>query len=241
MDNNFISGIIGGSFGIILSHPIDTMRIMIQTNKPIQLKMLYKGLYPPLFGIGLEKSIVFGTFYSLQESKYTESLSTFNKGMISGLISTLVVSPVEQIKIQLQTQKYNSTTSYFKNIINTNNYSQLYKGWSATLFREVPGYGLYFICYENIKRENDNLFRTFCNGSLSGIFAWSFIYPADYIKTTVQSLNCSYKEAITGIIKKSNGNPMGFYRGCSYALLRCIPLHGGVFMGYEFTKKLLDE
>lgn len=241
MDNSFISGTIGGIFGTILSHPIDTTRIMIQTNKPILIKNLYKGLTPPLFGIGLEKSIVFGTFYTINNNNYFNDLSTFNKGMLSGLISTLVVSPVEQIKIMLQTQKYKSTFDYLKYVIKTNNYISLYKGWSATLFREVPGYGLYFICYENIKNHNDNIFNIFCKGSLSGIVAWSFIYPVDYIKTTVQNLNCSYKESIKYIINQNNGKLIGFYRGCSYALLRCVPLHGGVFVGYELSKKIFAE
>ena len=34
---------------------------------------------------------------------------------------------------------------------------------------------------------------------------------------------------------------LGFYRGFNLALLRCIPLHGGVFLGYETTKILLDK
>ena len=223
----YIYGTFGGMFGTLLSHPIDTYRINKQTNNIINFKQLYKGLTPPLIGIGLEKSLVFGTFYSLESNNYTTNLPIFIKGTIAGFISTLVVSPVEYIKINLQTNN--------KNIFNIKN---VYKGWSATIFREVPGYGLYFYCYENLKRENDKMINTFWKGSLSGLFAWTFIYPSDYVKTIVQNKNFTYKQSIKYILGKSN-NPLHFYKGCSYALIRCIPLHGGVFLGYEFIKNNL--
>lgn len=235
--NDFICGTVGGMFGTILSHPFDTARIMIQTNKPMKLKKLYNGLLPPLFGIGLEKSLVFGTFYTLNKYENTRELSTFTKGTISGFVSTLVVSPVEKVKILLQTNQYNSLWSYIKSgHIVKNGVGSLYCGWTATLFREVPGYGLYFLCYENIKRENDALFQTFWKGSLSGMFAWTFIYPSDYVKTVVQSSADSYRNVICNIWEK-NGLK-GFYKGSGLALLRCIPLHGGVFVGYEIMKNL---
>lgn len=238
--NDFICGTVGGMFGTILSHPFDTARIMVQTKTPIQISNLYKGLLPPLFGIGLEKSLVFGTFYTLDKYKLTRDWSIFTKGMIAGFMSTLVVSPVEHIKIQIQTNKYNSLNSYFRSgDLFRNGIGGFYRGWKATLFREVPGYGLYFLCYENVKKENDNLFRTFLNGSLSGMFAWAFIYPTDYVKTTVQNENTGYKNIIRKIWRE-NGIK-GFYRGANLALLRCIPLHGGVFVGYEIMKELINS
>lgn len=237
----FMNGIIGGWFGAIISHPIDTTRILKQTNKPIIIKHLYRGIIPPLIGIGLEKSIVFGTFYNLNNNIYTKEYSSFYKGIISGLLSTVIVSPIEKIKIQLQTNKYDSIykslTSEYKNTIGFHNKIKLfYKGWLATLFREVPGYGFYFMAYENLKHKNDNLFESFYKGAFSGAFAWSIIYPSDHIKTLVQESGNHYKETIGNIIKK--GNIFLFYRGFSFALIRCIPLHGGVFAGYEFMNNM---
>lgn len=242
--SDYINGTVGGIVGTILSHPIDTIRIMIQTDHNIEFKQLYKrvyrGLSPPLIGIGLEKSLVFGTFYTLNRLDATKELSIFNKGMIAGLVSTIVVSPVEQIKILLQTNKYNGISSYIKSREWSNNgIKGFYNGWSATLFREVPGYGLYFFCYENIKDNSDTILNTFLKGSLSGIFAWAFIYPSDYIKTLVQNQRTSYSNVIQNIWIKDGFR--GFYKGCSLALLRCIPLHGGVFVGYEMMKHFKFE
>jgi len=223
----FIYGVTGGAFGTFISHPLDTARILLQAGKKVNYKNLYRGIYPPLFGIGFEKAIVFGTFYNLEKTE----MNTFNKGLIAGFLSTIVVSPVEKLKILLQTQK----AKKIKDLKNNVSLRNLYGGWTGTLFREVPGYGLYFTCYENIKDQNDNIFKIFLKGSVSGAFSWTFIYPADYVKTLVQNDGISYKNAISNIYNK--GGILQFYKGFSYALMRCIPLHGGVFTAYEMMKR----
>ena len=60
----FIFGYISGMAGILVSHPFDTIKTHIQSNKPIprSLNGLYRGIGPPLIGVGLEKSIVFGVY-----------------------------------------------------------------------------------------------------------------------------------------------------------------------------------
>lgn len=222
--SEYAYGMVGGVLGTIMSHPIDTLKTLTQTNKTINVKRLYKGVVPPLIGIGIEKSIVFGTFYNLENTQ----MNTFTKGIIAGLCSTVIVSPVEQIKIQMQTNRINSSIDFIRS--NRSLY-KLYNGWGATLFREVPGYGFYFLCYENIKSKNDTSFQTFIKGGLSGCFSWLFIYPFDYIKTQKQYNNINYSNTLTTVYKTKN--IFSLYRGFSFSLLRCFPLHGGVFLGYE--------
>lgn len=230
----FIAGTIGGGFGTLLSHPFDTIRIKLQTEtnknllqiiKENKIKNLYQGLSPPLFGISLEKAVVFGTYYNLEKNPILNNKydGIFN-GFIAGFISTLVVTPVERFKIALQTNQS------IKNI----KLNSLFNGWYATIFRESPGYAIYFQTYQYLKNYQD---KPFINGCLAGSNAWLFIYPSDRIKTLVQNNNQSYKNTIKQIY--FNEGIKGFYRGFSLALLRCIPLHGGVFYGYEFIKKYL--
>lgn len=42
-----------------------------------------------------------------------------------------------------------------KQNLKLSNIKGIYNGWTATLFREVPGYGFYFLSYENIKSNKD--------------------------------------------------------------------------------------
>ena len=77
--NNYCYGAISGMTGIILSHPIDTIKTHIQTGNNfktfnITIPNLYKGILSPLIGVGFEKAIVFGTYnFCLQQFTYTHT------------------------------------------------------------------------------------------------------------------------------------------------------------------------
>lgn len=236
----FMAGTIGGGLGTFISHPLDTIRVLAQSKSKVDISLItkeiyskgglrgfYKGLSPPLLGISIEKALVFGTFYNLQKYNYFDSKMI--DGFIAGFVSTLVVTPMERFKIALQTG----------NSIKSVNYRTLFRGWNATIFRESPGYAIYFKTYEALKKNNDTKISTFIKGCISGASAWVFIYPSDYVKTRVQNEGTTYKSFINNVYK--NHGLIGFYRGFSLALLRCIPLHGGVFLGYETCKSLIER
>jgi solute carrier family 25 carnitine/acylcarnitine transporter 20/29 len=233
--DNFISGSIGGLMGVLISHPIDTIKTRIQLgsvniSSAIKMKKFYSGIKAPLIGIPLEKSIVFG-FYNL--TKEEAGLNNFWSGIIGGFMSTLIVTPVEYIKINLQN----------KNIINykTLKLLTIYKGFIPTVCRETPGFGIYFTTYNYLNNNynlNNSYIKNFCFGGLSGLGAWVFIYPADLVKTIKQNNNNNNFNNIN-IIKNiyTKSGFLGFYKGFHYAAARAIPLHAGVFFGFELTKK----
>jgi hypothetical protein len=138
---HFIFGYISGMAGILVSHPFDTIKTNIQENKPIPrtLRGLYRGIGPPLVGVGLEKSVVFGVYFNTIE--YTNS--SFISGALSGLSASFVVTPFERIKILLQTNQ-----KIERNMFNR---SFLFQGLSATFYRETPGFGIYFSTYQYLK------------------------------------------------------------------------------------------
>lgn len=229
----FITGSIGGLTGLIISHPIDTIKTRIQLGTAknikdaIKMKNFYSGIRAPLIGIPLEKSIVFG-FYNLSKNY---GLNNFTSGIIGGLMSTIIVTPIEYLKINFQ----NKNSIDFKNL----KLSNIYKGFIPTVFRETPGFGIYFTSY-NYMNTNYNIdksyFNNFIFGGLSGLLAWTFIYPADLIKTIKQDKNNSKNiNQIFFDIYKNKGIS-GFYNGFQYAIARAIPLHAGVFLGYEVSK-----
>jgi hypothetical protein len=139
--DQFIYGYLSGMAGIIVSHPFDTLKTNIQENKPIPrtLRGLYSGIGPPMIGVGLEKSVVFGVYYNT--IKYTDS--PFISGALSGLSASFVVTPFERIKILLQTSQKIERSMFHR--------SFLFQGLSATLYRETPGFGIYFSIYQYLK------------------------------------------------------------------------------------------
>jgi solute carrier family 25 carnitine/acylcarnitine transporter 20/29 len=231
---SFLFGYIAGFAGIIVSHPFDTMKTMIQEGKKIyfNIRFLYRGVTAPLIGVGLEKAIVFGTFENTKYFTNSDAIS----GAISGLTASLIVTPFERIKIILQTNgKMN-----FKNLnSNQMNFRYLYQGFSATLTRETPGFSIYFTVYNNLKKRTKEItpFKSFLYGSAAGIFSWIFIYPQDRIKTHLQALSEKKMGLIEGFREiKNSGGYSGFYKGFSFALMRAVPMHATAFMTIEILK-----
>jgi len=99
-------------------------------------------------------------------------------------MSTIVVTPVDRLKINYQNRELKiQNIESFKKILAPKN---LYKGFIPTIFRETPGFGIYFSTYnyltDNFNSTNNNG-KTFLFGALSGLNAWIFIYPSNLIKT----------------------------------------------------------
>ena len=79
MDKDFYAGLYGGITGVCISHPIDTIRIRIQTGQNNIFGGLYKGIVPPLIGVGLEKFLVFGNYEKFKSWKLVKNQDTIIK------------------------------------------------------------------------------------------------------------------------------------------------------------------
>lgn len=238
-NNHYIKGAISGMFGILISHPVDTIKTHLQTHKSLntfQFKPihLYRGIISPLLGVGLEKSLVFGTYNYCRNNKLNIPIS----GAISGFVASLIVSPYERIKILRQNQTNFKMSECMK-------LSFLFKGLSATFTREVPGFAIYFSTYEYLKNKfytsqnkDIDVLASFVFGGIAGSNAWIFIYPQDRIKTIIQS-NTNSKMNIMDLIKTTyqNGGLRQFYSGFSMAIARAILLHSGTFCMMEILNK----
>lgn len=240
---NFVSGGISGMFGVGISHPIDTIKTNIQQGlsvlyKPRDLWKLYRGITPPLIGVGIEKSIVFGIYETMlqKKSNVNKYQKTAFAGACAGFGASFIVTPFERLKIMLQTQQKIDTKLLLPN--------NLFRGLSATFTRETPGFAIYFTVYEKLK---DTYYSdkpitkssSFIYGGLSGATSWLFIYPQDRVKTLMQASANKVKmtESIYSIY--NNEGVKGFYKGFSFALMRAMPLHAGTFMMMEILKNNL--
>lgn len=241
---SFISGAFGGLCGILLSHPCDTARVRIQTEGRYMyrgLRDMYRGIGPPLYGVVFEKMVVFGSYSYMSSIVGDSGGGILLSGLFSGLTCSLVVTPVDRVKINLQSSgsRYKSGYDYLR----VNGLSGLYRGWTSTLTREVPGYGIYFSVYERLRGMVDNgrgmWYKTFFMGGISGAVSWVFIYPSDVVKSRMQvegNMDRGVVDCVRGVLKQDGIK--GFYRGFHMSLLRAVPLHAGVFMGYEMMNRV---
>jgi solute carrier family 25 carnitine/acylcarnitine transporter 20/29 len=75
------------------------------------------------------------------------------------------------------------------------------RGYTGMLFRDAPGFGVYFCIYEFNKRlvnlpkleedpnhsKADIALRRFMSGGTAGVITWFTCYPMDTVKTTMQT------------------------------------------------------
>jgi solute carrier family 25 carnitine/acylcarnitine transporter 20/29 len=239
---DLVHGCIGGFVGTLFSHPIDTVKTRVQSKialrDAIGIKKFFSGLKWPIILVPIEKSIVFGVS---QKSKEI-GITSFWSGAIAGVVSTFIVTPMEYLKINIQKGVAMKITNM--------SIKQMYSGLIPTIFRESPGYAIYISTYDNLTyRYNPEKtpIKSFILGGITGLASWLVIYPTDLVKTRVQDKHNTLNVLeITKSIYNS-GNHKGvlrrglnFYIGIQWALARAIPLHAGVFMGYEVSKSYMD-
>ena len=201
-----------------IGHPLDTMKILIQNNRPYQkLSILhyYKGWKFPLIN-----SILFNcTIFPM----YERTLPYTNNHVLSGLFSGIAVTPFvfcsEVGKIMQQTQQKIHLNSFLTR-----------KGRYATLGRETLSMSCYFSIYQYANKTLD--FHPLFAGALSGLFNWTITYPFDIVKSRQIAQNISFKHAF------KQGN---LWKGYPICACRAIIVNGVNFYTYETVKKYLDN
>lgn len=236
----FFRGSASGLIGYTVCHPFDTIKTRLQQDPKYNFRSdchrngyltFYRGLSSPLISVILEKAILFSTYSWIKRVQPTQS--PLLHGLTAGLTTTVIVTPFERIKVRSQIANQ-SVTEILPMILRQDGIGSLYRGFSATFFREVPGYMVYFNTYEVIKKrypQRLNLGQSFLLGVATGTSAWLFMYPSDPVKTMMQNENVGGRLAIQKIWQ--SGGVRAFYRGLTPALFRASILHGTVFATYE--------
>lgn len=95
------------------------------------------------------------------------------------------------MRAQNDKERMSSYREMVPEILKTEGYRGLYRGFWATFWRDVPGLGFYFYIYEYLKlsarlkfntSENDFLTKLLCGG-LGGTLTWILSFPLDVVKT----------------------------------------------------------
>uniref|UniRef100_M4C670 Mitochondrial carrier protein n=1 Tax=Hyaloperonospora arabidopsidis (strain Emoy2) TaxID=559515 RepID=M4C670_HYAAE len=170
------AGTIGGVAGIITGHPLDTVKVQLQTSHDVSagvlrtlqrvvrsqgLVGLYRGLLSPILSNAPINAVVFGVQgqvvrgLQLQHDRPLSSGEHFVAGSSAGLVQVLFAAPSEHVKIQVQTGaigQHVSSLGAAKTIYQTYGMAKLFKGWQVCLLRDVPAFGAYFCGYEATKR-----------------------------------------------------------------------------------------
>ncbi|MBA0767410.1 hypothetical protein Gotri_016296 [Gossypium trilobum] len=276
----FVAGGFGGIAGTIAGHPLDTLRIRQQSSntgsafsilRQVVIKegpaALYKGMGAPLASVTFQNALVFQIYAILSRAfdssifANTDSVPSYKgvamAGVGTGAIQSLIVSPVELIKIRLQLSKKTSPTGSIhvaKTILKTEGIRGLFRGFNITILRDAPAHGIYFWTYEYMREQlhpgcrktgDESLKTMWISGGLAGVSSWIGCYPLDVVKTRLQAQSwASSRKGYDGVIDcveksvKQEGHGV-LWRGLRTTLARAFVVNGAIFAAYETAMRCL--
>lgn len=245
----------------------------------------YKGTLTPLIGIGACVSVQFGAFNYAKRAFEAQNLAEARKhplqstqsaddaaqlsygqyflaGSFAGIANTPLSSPIEHVRIRLQTQPHGADRLYagpldcIRKLSHSPSIARgLYKGTSVTLLREAAAYGSWFTTFEylmnsdaarnHITRKEVPTWKIALYGGLAGEALWIMSYPFDVIKSKMQTDGFgpeqkykTMRDAFAQVWRQDGF--LGFWRGVGPTLLRAMPVSAGTFATVELTMRLIS-
>ncbi|KAJ3242488.1 carnitine transporter [Chytriomyces hyalinus] len=278
----FLGGGFGGIANVLAGQPFDTIKVRMQTAAPGQyngmvdcfkqtiakdgLRALYRGVSAPLIGVTPMWALSFWSYdlgqrivYAATPNRKSKEMSLLEfafAGGFSGFVTTGVTTPMERIKVILQTQdqvkggvKYKGMMDAGVGVFKEGGLGGLYRGTIATMARDVPGSAAYFVAYEYfyrlLKKEGQSISvgATLFAGGMSGVAMWSIAIPPDVIKSRIQAAPPgTYKGFFDCAIKMvGQEGPGALFKGLGPALLRAFPANAAGFLGRAAGMELLHQ
>lgn len=246
-----------------------------QTLRNEGVKGFFKGMSSPIVGVGGINAILFGAYGGA--SRYLGDKNTaaglpaqltiaqvFMAGSFAGIVNTIICSPVEMLKTQLQIQynnpneppKYKGPMDLAKHIMRTDGAAGLARGIVSCTWRESIANGAFYGTFEFAKRffarregvDPSKLGAGWLilSGSLAGIGYWTSSYPLDVIKSRIQSDPFGgAPRKYTGVIQTAKliiaeEGAAALFRGYTTCIARTIPAAGATFLAYEMALRALN-
>lgn len=226
---------------------------------------LYKGMATPLIGISPIYAICFfgfGVGKKLQTTDVKQELTLpqiWNAGMVAGVFTTVIMVPGERIKCLLQIQagdpknaKYNGAWDCAKKIYMEEGFFRgIYRGTAATLLRDVPASGAYFMGYEMLlryltpegeSRAHLSPLRVLAAGGTAGILNWTVAIGPDTLKSRFQTAPPGTYTGVRDVFQKlvRQEGITALFKGLTPVLIRAFPTSAVCFLGYEVTIQALN-
>ncbi|ATY64291.1 mitochondrial carnitine acylcarnitine carrier [Cordyceps militaris] len=282
---DLLSGAAGGVAQVLIGQPFDIVKVRLQTTTQYAGALdaarsiyrhegalaFYKGTLTPLIGIGACVSVQFAAFHAARRwfeqrnNRPGERLGYaqyYAAGAFAGVANTALSSPIEHIRIRLQSQPHGAGRLYAgpvdcvrKLVAQGGGVARgLYRGTSVTLLREAAAYGAWFTAFEwmmnadarrtGVDRSAIAAWKVALYGGLAGEVLWLASYPLDVVKSRMQTDGFGSAQKYPSMRScfaatwRADGLA-GFWKGIGPTLLRAMPVSAGTFAVVEFTMRAL--
>jgi solute carrier family 25 citrate transporter 1 len=248
-NRKILFGPIAGIIESIAMQPLDTMKVLKQSNQYTSFsehirnpRFLYKGLTPFTSQMMVKYFLRFTTF-ELFKSKNDNFARNFGAGICAGFTESLFITPFELIKTNLQTTENKKPLKVINKLYTDNGIKGLYRGFSTTAIRQCTNQAFNFSVYYKLRKlfikenEKPNIFKIVASSLFSSSIGPVLTSPIDTIKTRFMNPKYTYKsvfDAFKDIYR--NDGVKGFYKGLSFRLLRVC---GGQAITFCVVENLL--
>ncbi|KAH9184255.1 hypothetical protein AeNC1_013767, partial [Aphanomyces euteiches] len=168
-------------------------------------------------------------------------------GVVAGLVTRSTTSPLDVVKIRLQTKQTNATLGCVtRHLVQTHGWRGFWKGNLAGCCRLGPYSGVKFYLVDQMQAGDVSGASTALDhavsGAAAGVVATLAVYPMELIRTHLvvsHQTSSSISQECLGIFQTSGFK--GFYRGCVTGLMGAIPFEGVQFACFEYGKQYAME
>ena len=276
-------GYVAGAVNVMFGHPFDTVKV-VQQNDPAQARQgmlrvarrifsregmqgLYRGVSAPMVGYGGDTAINYAVYEAgmARSREWRQQSATHNtagilaSSYLSAAVLCLWITPLELAKTQMQVLpnakgNVRETFGWLAQCVRERGVTGAYRGLGATLLREVPGNGFYFLTYESgreyLKRKtaewgwsdlaSETISATIPGGT-AGLVFWGLVLPMDVIKTKQQAVQVGpgAQPPRLGVVVRQlwrEGGARAFFAGWAPLLARAFPANALQFLGFEASR-----
>mmetsp|Transcript_40695 Transcript_40695/g.68127 ORF Transcript_40695/g.68127 Transcript_40695/m.68127 type:complete len:247 (-) Transcript_40695:77-817(-) len=196
------AGALSGFAKTMVSHPLDTVKVHLQTSRPIPSspRALYRGIAVPFFRNGIENSTHFFfrglVAHWMLAANIPGADNPWMVGFLAGFPQSVLNTPMDYVRLKMQ-------------LAQPMRLKQCYRGLSWVTAKEAASGAVFYGFYEGIRALG---VPAGVAGSASALLAMTLTYPVDVFKTRVQS----------GETFASARKMKGFDKGLSWAVAKCV-------------------
>ena len=183
----------------------------------------------------------------------------FVAGSASGFFASVISTPFEHVKIQMQLSNITSTQKTLagvapnsfhiaRSLLSTGGIPLLYRGHFVNTLREICFLGTYFFIYEHSKHVLNPYLPVSVSialsGGVSGAIGWFVSFPLDAVKSNIQgvALSSSSPRLSAIVVARqlvATKGVFGLYNGVYASVVRAFLVSSSRFTAYELTQQLL--
>ena len=262
------AGSAAGVVGTLVGYPFDVVKTRLQAQperfnagmlrafrtvaREEGLGAFFKGFASPLAALTLLNTLNFSSYAQCRKvlgvpegALERPDARVVVAGAAAGPIASLVSTPFEYVKIQLQLdndparRRYSSSAQACVAITKASGPLAVFRGHYVNTAREMVFLGAYFGCYEHTKSvvaaALPESLAVPLSGGVSGAFGWFISQPLDTVKANVQrvtpDLPVSTRQVAQAVFRTRGF--LGFFSGAAPAVARAFLVSSTRFSVYE--------